>query len=212
MKTCTFCKEKKEISEFYKNPLSKDFLQTRCKKYTNSISRKKEILNRKINEELVLLDREVFKPISFNENYLISNMGRAYVKEHYSTKYISSKNLTLTKLKTGYCTICIDKKKYLIHRLVAEEFIVKNDINKNLVNHIDSDRLNNRVENLEWCTIRENIGHGVSKDRFSKKLNRNNVLEILNNNSSSISELAEKYNVSKTNISLIINKKIWKHI
>lgn len=212
MKRCTFCKIEKESLEFYKNPLSKDLLQTRCKKCTNIISRNKEILNRKKNEELVLLDNEIFRPISFNNNYLISNLGRVYVKEHYSTKYISSKYLKLTKLKTGYYTICIDKKKYLIHRLVAEEFIVKKDKSKNIVNHIDSNRLNNKVENLEWCTLKENITHGVHKDRYSHKLNRCQVLEILNNNKLCIKELSIKYNVSDTNINLIKKRKIWKHV
>jgi hypothetical protein len=212
MKKCTFCQIEKEKSEFYKNLLSKDLLQSRCKKCIISISRSKEILNRRKNEDLILLDKEIFKPISFNKNYLISNLGRAYVKEHYSTKYISSKYLKLTKLTTGYSTITIDGKKYLVHRLVATEFIKKESEEKNIVNHIDSDRLNNKVENLEWCTLKENIIHGVSKDRFSHKLNRHQVLEILNNNELCTKELSIKYNVSDTNINLIKKRKIWKHI
>ena len=61
----------------------------------------------------------------------------------------------------GYLSVCLDKKYYKIHRLVAQAFIPNPD-NKPQVNHIDGDKKNNRVDNLEWCTNQENKKHYFS--------------------------------------------------
>ena len=58
----------------------------------------------------------------------------------------------------GYKHIKLQGNHFDVHRLVAEEFIPNPD-NKETVNHIDEDRLNNNVSNLEWCTQQENIQH-----------------------------------------------------
>ena len=61
---------------------------------------------------------------------------------------------------TGYTRICIDKKDYRIHRLVAEAFI-PNPNNLPMINHINEIKSDNRVENLEWCTNRYNITYSI---------------------------------------------------
>lgn len=210
MKKCTLCLKEKEISEFYKNKLAKDHLFRRCKVCCNRVATELSKLKRIKSVELIPFKDEIFKPIKYNKNYFISNLGRAYVKEHFSTVFIRGKLLKLTVLCTGYQTISIDRKKYLIHRLVAEHFIKKR-IGRNVVNHKDSNRINNNVSNLEWVTCRENILHGVGKDNYSVKLNRENVIEIRKSNLS-VRELSSIYKVSDTNIRLIISRKIWKHI
>lgn len=74
--------------------------------------------------------------------------------------------------KDGYSSVCLyrDKKqKYLkIHRLVAEAFI-PNPMNKLFVNHIDFDRANNCLGNLEWVTSSENALHSARHGRNSKQ-------------------------------------------
>lgn len=60
------------------------------------------------------------------------------------------------------------KKKY-VHRIVAEAFL-KNPKRKPNVNHIDCNRQNNNVDNLEWCTQSENIRHCVRMGRFVSNL------------------------------------------
>ena len=58
-----------------------------------------------------------------------------------------------------------DGKVHAIHRLVAEKFI-PNPEGKPCVNHIDSDPSNNHVDNLEWCTHKENTHHALMKGRL----------------------------------------------
>ena len=72
--------------------------------------------------------------------------------------------------RNGYATVELFKekesKRLLIHRLVALAFIPNTD-NKEQVNHIDENKLNNAAENLEWCTPQENMNYGT---RLSRQL------------------------------------------
>lgn len=61
-------------------------------------------------------------------------------------------------LHTGYLTIKLQRKNFDVHRLIAKAFIV-NPKNKLYVNHIDANKQNNKVVNLEWVTAQENILH-----------------------------------------------------
>ena len=121
-------------------------------------------------------EEEIWKPIKGYENrYLVSNKGRIKHLEKFVKCKNGQTNHYLEKTSEYHTydypfVILSDgkkKKKYLVHRLVAEAF-VPNDDNKPCVNHIDYNPRNNNASNLEWVTVQEN--YKWSKDRIVKSL------------------------------------------
>jgi hypothetical protein len=99
---------------------------------------------------------EIWKDIENYESYYeVSNLGRIKSKR----SCIIMKNILNNN---GYlmCTLSAPgkRKKFSVHRLVAAAFI-KNDLDKKQVNHIDGNKLNNIIINLEWVTPKENTNH-----------------------------------------------------
>lgn len=88
--------------------------------------------------------------------YEISSCGRIWsnITNRILRTYINSAGYVMATFPINGV-----KKRRMVHRLVAEAFI-QNVENKPMINHIDADRTNNNVENLEWCTNRENVMHG----------------------------------------------------
>ena len=71
---------------------------------------------------------------------------------------------------TGYKQITINRKQYLIHRIVAELFVDNDDpANKTRVNHINENKIDNRAENIEWVTASENKLHSISSMKKPKR-------------------------------------------
>jgi hypothetical protein len=104
------------------------------------------------------LENEIWKeiPLEYTNNkpnYFVSSFGR----------YKNNKGQILYNYKsiTGYKRISIKRKVFLLHRLVAFTFI-QNPYNKEQVNHMDGDKLNNSFSNLEWVTNQENQIHKVN--------------------------------------------------
>ena len=71
----------------------------------------------------------------------------------------------LTKTGNGYLSVRVDHVPKMVHRLVATHFVPKIE-DKTIVNHKDGNKLNNRADNLEWCTQAENIAHSIANGTF----------------------------------------------
>lgn len=115
--------------------------------------------------------QEIWKDIpDFEGCYQVSNQGRVksmprMVRTRHGFYNYPGKILNPTTRKGNYkiVTLCvnqIDQPRY-VHRLVAQAFI-QNPENKETVNHINGDKTDNRVENLEWCTPSENTNHALN--------------------------------------------------
>lgn len=124
--------------------------------------------------------QEIWKDIPNYEGlYQISNLGnvksleRIVTHNKYGTAHIKEKLLRPRDDSKGYGRVVLyknnKKKQFKIHRLVAETFL-PNKSNKSAVNHIDGNKKNNNVNNLEWCTIKENNIHAFENGLNSIKM------------------------------------------
>lgn len=179
--------------------------------------------------------KEIWKDINgYNGMYQVSNLGR--VKSLDRKRYCGHKNSEPQLIKgrilkqrydrAGYIRVKLSKnstsKLVTLHRLLAVNFI-DNPYNKPNVNHIDGDKSNNSLDNLEWCTQKENVQHsfktGLSKARKGEKnnlskLKENDIKEIrkLHRQKMTQTEISKMFNVSIANISEIVNYKTWKEV
>lgn len=160
---------------------------------------------------------ELWKIIKGFESYEISSLGR--VKSNLTNKILKPHIMP-----NGYerLTMSNGVKIYgaYVHRLVALNFI-DNPENKTNVNHINSIRNDNRLQNLEWTTPKENTMHSMMYGNNKQdgelhpnsKLLNSDIKDILENKDNvSQRKLAIKYNVSPATICNIINKKTWTKI
>jgi len=128
------------------------------------------------------MDKEIFKNIpGYEGKYQVSNLGRVkslarpmrgayHNKEHILKSCIDRKGYENIQL-------CNDGKvkHHKIHRLIAQAFI-PNPENKPCINHIDHNRSNNILSNLEWVTHRENLLHMIKAGRNTPRKSKKHIL------------------------------------
>lgn len=140
------------------------------------------------------------------ENYSINRKGEVF-------SHITNKFLKPRKDSCGYLFVGLNGKCKLIHRLVAETFLVKID-GLNYVNHIDENKENNNIKNLEWCTNSYNKKIATNKNHI--KVPSELILEIRRNNMRAVDAhrflLENEINITYRRVRDIVNNKTYKSV
>ena len=162
---------------------------------------------------------EVVKDIKgFEGRYTISNLGivRSLLTGKIMKPYVTKFGYARVNLRIAHSR---DYKSYFVHRLVASAFLENKD-NLAEVNHKDCNRLNNKVDNLEWMSKEDNIRysftHGNASNKGLKnpnaKLDLNDIKAIRSlkaTNRFYDTQIAKLFRVSSSTINKIVNNEIW---
>ncbi|MFT8928535.1 MAG: NUMOD4 domain-containing protein [Sporolactobacillus sp.] len=174
------------------------------------------------------MENEAWKAAyGFEGLYEVSNFGRIRSIKRYvpskngSVRLVNSRILIVHRAYNGYLRVPMcrnaERKTVSVHRLVAETFI-KNEFNKSFVNHIDGNKENNRVDNLEWVTPSENSKHALNhhlfvpkhgEDHPNSKLSSDDVKQIFylyNSRKYTQREIGNMFGIGRTAISRILRK------
>ena len=187
------------------------------------------------------MDSEKWKYINnYEEKYKVSNTGKVKGIDRKDSMGRPVKGVVLkpNMSNSGYEQVGLSlngiKTKFYVHRLVAKAFI-SNPNNKPCINHLDGDKRNNKVNNLEWTTQSENHKHAFKnglrkitksqKNAISKanrgfnnkhsKLTNKQVLEIrklYKSEDLTTKEIADLYNITFSNVAQIVRRETWKHL
>ena len=114
------------------------------------------------------------KEIPFIKNYFVCKEG--YVLNKFGNIITGHTD------KGGYKEINIKGKNYLVHRLILRTFKGNEDYKNLDVNHIDGNKTNNKIENLEWCIRKDNVihsfKHGLQNNIAGRPVVTKDILEI----------------------------------
>lgn len=164
--------------------------------------------------------KETWKPVKDYENfYIVSSFGRI--------KNIKTNKILKPWITQGYCHLRLCKNgkciQYGVHKIVCESFIGK--IKKHhQINHKNCIKNDNKIQNLEYVTHKQNIRHAringllrgpLGERQHMSKLKEKDIISIRNLYQKKLFSqlvLSKKFNVHQSNISYIVNKKSWRHI
>ena len=161
---------------------------------------------------------ETWRPIvGYEDRFEVSNLGRVRHILFVNNKIVKPQKkimkIAISKRNRAYISLKKNgqRKNKIVHRLVAEAFKPKIE-GKNEENHIDGNSLNNCVENLEWCTKKENMAHAYANN-LSKlpQYNKANSKRIKRNDGKSYENAyaaAKELNVSVCSIRDVLKGRI----
>jgi hypothetical protein len=169
--------------------------------------------------------------VEYGDYYEVSNMGNVrsvdrMVDNRKGVYLKKGSDLKQTPSSKGYLNVGLHFdgkiKRYRVHKLVAMVFI-PNPEEKPFVNHIDGNKENNCVSNLEWCTHKENVQHSFEtslnptkgEGNIHAKLTEHDVVEIrklYKTGEYTHRQLAQMFNVNHSSIGTLLRGKSWKHV
>lgn len=204
---------------FHQYRTSTNYVLMGYENFCSLMQSQKTLINKKpVSNEL--LPKELWKPIYGFTDYFVSNLGRVKSLRAHNGKISDTKPAELI-LKagvgsSGYLNVVLrqDGKSHTkrVHQLVAEHFLEK--VVGNILNHIDGNKLNNCVHNLEYVSYSENIQHAYDTNLRPKgesikcaKLSDKEALDIRVSLGfgTTLHELSAKYSVSEATISRLSN-------
>ena len=178
------------------------------------------------------MDNEVWLPVVGYEGlYSVSNLGRVrseartVIRTDGRIQDVPEKMMILFPSNCEYLRVGLNKdnrqKSHLVHRLVAKAFI-DNPEELPQVNHLNRVRTDNRLENLEWTTAKENIKHRDIENDYNigenshlsklKAIDVELIREMWSTWKMTQTEIAKLFSTSQANISEICLRKSWSHI
>lgn len=178
-------------------------------------------------------DEEWRQILGYEGLYEVSNTGqvRALLRKGlYKGRWSDSSRMTfrarpmkISVSTRGYLYLGLKKPnersvKYLVHRLVAQAFIGNPPGEQYQVNHINGEKTDNRVENLEYCSSKENIVHSIRVLR--RKIGESNVMSKMTeaqaisayHDARTLKEIASDYGVSIQAIWLLKSGRNWAYL
>lgn len=176
---------------------------------------------------------EVWKDIEGYEGYYhISNHGRVKSLSRkiktYGGRYYFSREIIMSQKKTrGYKSVTLnangEKRTLQVHRLVLEHFSPKQGSETLQVNHINCDKADNNLLNLEWVTPSENMEHASRHGLLPKqyghhnpnsKLTKLDVLKVIKLREAGLThrEISEMFNVDRKTIGNVLSGKSWSKV
>lgn len=152
--------------------------------------------------------KEIWKGLIYNKEnfskfYEISNYGQL---RNSRTKHIVKLNTNHKNYKYYVATLGSrkNKKAFLIHRAVACTFII-NPYNLPIINHKDGNKSNNNINNLEWCTNRDNIIHAMQNNLLKMNGTNNHQSKFTEKQIKEIRKIRSEQNISYRKIANMYN-------
>jgi hypothetical protein len=176
------------------------------------------------------MTQEIWKSVVGFENiYSVSNIGRIRRDAPGCGKTFPGKILKQPVGSNGYSIVCLTNlgchRVRLVHQLVAYAFLGPRPLNI-VINHKNGIKTDNRLENLEYCTIGENQSHayriGIKSRDCGVKGSANTMARLTEENVREIrsspryrgwlSAFARKFNVNPATIQSVVHRRNWKHV